>query len=244
VLAHHAAQALERASLFEREKKARAQTAHLQQLASALSSAATVEAVAMLATRIGAESLGLVGAGLWAIDEGGDLFLLGEYGMNEEARNTFQRIAIDSSLPAARIARERRPLWCETEEDLDSEHPTVAAALGKGDAFQAYGALPLVRSDRVLGVLAFSAGRPRRFLAGERGFMSSIAEHCADAVARARLYDEARRSERRMQSVLERMPVGVLVSRPPDSTLLFATTRTLASGGSMPFRCAARSAAG
>jgi signal transduction histidine kinase/ActR/RegA family two-component response regulator len=222
VLAHHIAQALERANLFEREKKTREQLTSLQQLVTVLSSAATAEAVAMLATRVGAEALGLVGAGLWAIDDHGDLSLLGDYGMSDEHRAAFRRIPIDSALPAARIARERRPLWCESEKDVEAEPPTVEAALGRGDAFQAYGALPLLRDDRVLGVLAFTAGRPRRFPPEERRFMSSIAEHCAGAIARARLYDDARRMEQRLQSVLERMPIGVLVSRPPHGTLVFA----------------------
>jgi signal transduction histidine kinase/ActR/RegA family two-component response regulator len=222
VLAHHAAQALERASLFEREKKAHQRMASLEQLASALSSAATVEAVAMLATQVGTESLGLAAAGLWATDDQGDLCLLGEYGMTDENRTTFRRIPMDSTLPAVRVARERRPLWCENERDLESEHPSIATALLRGGAFHAYGALPLVRRDRVLGVLAFSAGRPRRFLPGERAFLSSVAEHCADAIARARLYDDARRTERLLQSVLARLPIGVLVSRPPDSTLVLS----------------------
>jgi signal transduction histidine kinase/GAF domain-containing protein/ActR/RegA family two-component response regulator len=222
VLAHHAAQALERASLFEREKQTLHRLASLQQLTSALSSAATVEAVATLASRVGAEALGLTAAGLWATDEQGDLWLLGEYSMPEEGRTLFRRIPVDSTLPAARIARERRPLWCESEQDLELEHPSIKAALGHGAQFKAYGALPLVRNDRVLGVLAFSAGRARRFLPEERAFLSTVAEHCADAFARARLYDDARQAERRLQSVLERLPVGVIISRPPDSTLVFS----------------------
>jgi PAS domain S-box-containing protein len=222
VFAHHAAQALERASLFEREKKAHQRIASLQQLTSALSSAATVEAVAALATRVGAESLGLTGAGLWATDEGGDLRLLGEYGMSDESKATFRRIPLDSTLPAARIARAQRPLWCESEKDLESEDPSIPAALLRGGAFQSYGALPLVRGDCVLGVLAFSAGQPRRFLPEERAFMWIIAEHCADAFARARLYDDARRTERLLQSVLERLPIGIFVVRPPDGTLVLS----------------------
>jgi PAS domain S-box-containing protein len=221
VLAHHAAQALERASLFEREKKAHQRLEILQQLTSALSSAATAEAVATLATRVGAEALGLEGAGVWVTDDRGDLCLLGEHGMSDESRGMLQRIPADSALPAARIARERRPHWCDSERDLESEPPTFAAALGQGDAFRAYGALPLVRDDRVLGVLAFSAGR-RVLPPDERAFMSTVAEHCADAFARARLYDDARRTERRLQAVLERMPIGVFVSRPPDGTLVFS----------------------
>jgi signal transduction histidine kinase/GAF domain-containing protein/ActR/RegA family two-component response regulator len=223
VLAHHAAQALERARLFEREKKAHRRMAGLQQVTSALSSADTVEAVAMLATRAAAETLGLTGAGLWVTEGESHLRLLGDHGMSEESRRVFQRIPMDSTLPAARIAREQRSLWCESERDLESEHPSIAAALLRGSEFQAYAALPLVRGDRVLGVLAFSAGRPRRFLPEERAFMSSVAEHCADAVARARLYDDARRTKRLLQSVLERLPVGIfVVSRPPARALVLS----------------------
>jgi PAS domain S-box-containing protein len=222
VFAHHAAQALDRARLSDGEKKAHQRLASLQQLTSALSSAATVEAVAMLVTRVGVETLGVARAGLWVTDDLGDLSLLGEYGMSDENRSVFRRIPRESTLPAARIARERRAFWCESDRDLGSEHPSIAAALGRGDAFQAYCALPLVRHDRVLGVLAYSAGRPRRFMPDERAFVSSVAEHCADAFERARLYDDARRSERRLQSVLERLPIGIVVSRPPDSTLVFA----------------------
>jgi signal transduction histidine kinase/ActR/RegA family two-component response regulator len=67
-----------------------------------------------------------------------------------------------------------------------------------------------------------NAGRPRRFLPEERAFMTTVPEHCADALARARLYDDARRTERLLQSVIKRLPVGVLVSRPPDSTLVLS----------------------
>jgi signal transduction histidine kinase/ActR/RegA family two-component response regulator len=220
VLAHHAAQALDRAALLDREKQARLRVESLQQLTSALSSAATVKDVAMLAARVGAQALGLVGAGLWATDQN-DLVLLGDYGMAEESRHVFQRIPRDSTLPAARIARARRALWCESEQDLESEDPSIAAALGRGSDFQAYGALPLIREERVLGVLAFSAGRPRRFSSEERAFMTIVAEHCADAIARARLYEDSHRMERRLQAVLERLPVGILVARPPDGALVF-----------------------
>jgi PAS domain S-box-containing protein len=222
VFAHHAAQALDRASLIEREKKAHHRMMTLQRLAWALSSAATVEAVAMLATRVCAEALGLARAGVWEADERGGLSLVGGYGMSDENRRAFARIPIDSKLPAARIARERHPCWCESDRDIDLEDPSLEAALGRGDAFQSFGALPLVRDDRVLGVLGFNAGRKRRFPPEERAFMLTVAEHCADAFARARLYDDARRMERRLQNVLERLPIGIFVARPPDGMLVFS----------------------
>jgi len=148
--------------------------------------------------------------------------LLGSHGTREPVIESFRHIKSDSDLPLARVARDRRPVYHESEVDILSEPPSIAQAMGRGEAFRSYSVLPLVRDDRLLGVLAFSADKPRRFTPEERAFMASVAEHCADALVRARLYDDARRMERRLQSVLERLPIGILVSRPPDSTLVFA----------------------
>jgi signal transduction histidine kinase/GAF domain-containing protein/ActR/RegA family two-component response regulator len=221
VLAHHAAQALERSSLFAREQRTRLQLESLQQLTAGLSSAQTSADVAALATRVGVEALGFIGGVLWVIDDRGDLRLLGAHGMAAADREAFAHIAIDSALPSARVARDRAPLWVESERDVDAERPGLAAVRPR-ETLHGFGVLPLVRDDRVLGVLAFSAGPARRFAPEERAFMTTIAEHCADALARARMHDEARSTKQLLQSVLERLPVGVLVSRPPDSTLVLS----------------------
>ena len=222
VLAHHAAQALERAILFEREKTAQAHLERVKQLTAALSSAATLEEIAALATQVGAQALDLAAAAVWSTDEHGDLRLLGSYRTREQVIASVRHIAADSTLPLAQVARERRPLYHERESDVPAEHPGIADAMGRGDAFRSYAMLPLVRGDHTLGVMGFSADRPRRFAPSERALMSSVAEHCADALARARLYDDARRMERRLQSVLERLPIGIFVARPPSGTLVFA----------------------
>jgi signal transduction histidine kinase/ActR/RegA family two-component response regulator len=222
VLAHHAAQALERARLAEREKAARERLEHLQQLTGALSSAATVEEIARLATRVGTEALGLAAGVLWVTDARADLRVLASHGARADVVERFRHIPADSGLPGARVARERRPIYHERSEDIDGESPALAETLGRGEAFMAYCALPLVRDDRVLGVLSFNAGRPRRFTLEERSFAATIAEHCADALVRARLYDEEHRVERQLQSVLDRLPVGVLVAKAPDGELVLA----------------------
>ncbi|HTQ41707.1 MAG TPA: GAF domain-containing protein [Polyangiaceae bacterium] len=222
VLAHHAAQALERASLFERAKATRERLEHLQQLTSALSSASTVEEIAQLATRVGTEALGLEAGVVWTIDDRGDLRFLASHGARDHVVGKFLHIPADSDLPGARVVRDRRPLYHEVSQDIDAESPSIGDVLGRGDDFRAYCVLPLVRDDRVLGVLSFGAGRPRRFAPEERSFATTIAEHCADALARARLYDETHRTERRLQNLLDRLPVGIAVAKGPDGDLVFA----------------------
>jgi signal transduction histidine kinase len=228
VFAHHAAQALERAALLEREKQARERLASLEHLASALSSAATVEEIATLAARIGTETLGILGTALWTTGDGGNLSLLANYGMGDELLAAFRHIPISSELAAARVARDRRPRWCESAGDEEVEPQSIREVRRRHEGFRAYAALPLVRNDGVLGVLAFVAVRPRRFTQDERAFMSTVAEHCADAIARARLYEDARSAQRQLKAILERLPIGVVVARPPDSTLVF--TNAAAAG--------------
>jgi PAS domain S-box-containing protein len=222
VLAHHAAQALERSWLAERERTTRERLESLQQLTAALSSAATVDEIVRMATRAVTVALRVEVTALYATDERGDLHLLGSSGGSDALLAPFRHIPTDSPLPAARVARERVPVYHETEADIATEAPAVAEATGRGIAFRAYGSLPLVRDDRVLGMLAFNAGRPRRFSAEERAFAAAIAAHCADGLARARQFDESRRARRLLQNVLDRLPVGVLVARPPDGDIVFA----------------------
>jgi PAS domain S-box-containing protein len=220
VLAHHAAQALERARLFERDRAARNRLEHLQRLTAALSSVATVDDIARLASQVATEALGLAAAVVWATDERGDLRILGSHGARPEVVESFRHIPADSDLPTARAAREKRPLYHERPADIAAEPPSIGDTMGRGESFRSYGLIPFVRDDRALGVLAVSAGLTRRFSEEERSFASAIAEHCADAIARARLYDEAKRAERHLQGVLECLPVGVIVAR-TDADILF-----------------------
>jgi signal transduction histidine kinase/CheY-like chemotaxis protein len=175
----------------------------VHRLTAALSAAVTVEEIARLAVRVGAEALGVSAAVLWATDERGDLRLLASHGAPETLLESFRHVAADSDGPAARAVRERRPL--DQESDADNEW-----------------LLPLLRADRALGVLAFRTGRPRRLSPEEGGYAATIAERCADALARAFVYEEARRAEHRLQSVLDRLPVGVILARPPHAELVIS----------------------
>jgi len=78
----------------------------------------------------------------------------------------------------------------------------------------------LLRDGKTLGAVSFGAEPPRPFSSEERAFMTAVATRCADALARARLYEEARRAERRLTSVLETLPVGVTVVR-SDGSMIF-----------------------
>ncbi|HTQ42854.1 MAG TPA: GAF domain-containing protein [Polyangiaceae bacterium] len=62
--------------------------------------------------------------------------------------------------------------------------------------------LPLVCEGKTLGVISFRAGPRHAFASEERTFLTAVATRCAEALARARLYEDARRAERRLTTVL------------------------------------------
>ena len=156
----------------------------LLELTTALSSAATVDAIASLATRLAAQALGAASSSvLWASDDAGDLRMLAGHGVPEEALASMRYLARDADVPGDEV-------------------------------------LSLVSEGKTLGVLSFGAGHPRGFSPEERTFLSAVATRCADALARARLYGEARRAERWLTSVLEKLPVGVTVVR-SDGSMIF-----------------------
>jgi PAS domain S-box-containing protein len=155
----------------------------LLELTTALSSAATSETIASLATRLGARAVAASSSCLWATDDVGDLRLLAAHGVPDEALAPLRHFPRDADVPGDEV-------------------------------------LPLVCEGKTLGVVSFEAERPRRFSSEERAFLNAVATRCADALGRARLYEEARRAERRLTSVLEKLPVGVTVVR-ADGSMIF-----------------------
>jgi PAS domain S-box-containing protein len=170
----------------------------LLELTTALSSAATAEGIASITTRLGAEALGTTSSGLWACDDTGDLRLLAAYGMADEALASLRHLARDADVPVAAVARTQLPVWSESD-----------------------GILPLVRDGKTLGVVCFGVDNPRGFSSEGCAFLVAVAVRCADALARARLYEDARRAERRLTSVLDKLPVGVTVVRASDGAMIF-----------------------
>jgi signal transduction histidine kinase len=70
--------------------------------------------------------------------------------------------------------------------------------------------IPLVVSERPLGVLALGVARPRGFSAAERSFVLALARLCAPALNRAQLYEAEREGRCRLSRLVECLPEGVV----------------------------------
>jgi signal transduction histidine kinase/ActR/RegA family two-component response regulator len=196
-----AAAAIDNARLFRAERRARVRISRMHEVTAAMSRARTAAEVAEAACRIGAEAMHARAAAMWLADEDGDLELAGCWATEDSLMHAFRRIARDDeAAPATRVLRSREPLWVEDEAVYARAAPRVFEAAKSADRASAFAAVPLVAEGEALGVLVFSHPPPHAYDADDRAFHLTLAEHCAQALERARLLDAAQEAARRAES--------------------------------------------
>jgi GAF domain-containing protein len=80
--------------------------------------------------------------------------------------------------------------------DYEARFPALAATLSAHPTLSAFAVLPLTIEGHVMGGLSFDFTAPREFDENDRALLTTLARQCAQAIERARLYDEAKRAHR------------------------------------------------
>jgi PAS domain S-box-containing protein len=150
---------------------------------------------AELARVVVGEGLGFLGARrgwVWTLSRSGDeLELLHGSGLSEEQTAAFARVPCSLPGPGADAVRRREPVWLESRAELEARYPEVALSPGTGPGLAgAY--LPLMYDNQPLGVLAFGFDEAFPFDTGDRAHLVSLARQCAQALARALLFEQNR----------------------------------------------------
>jgi sigma-B regulation protein RsbU (phosphoserine phosphatase) len=187
-VAQRAAVALDHARLFDDEQRARAEAEstadrleQLQTLSTALARAVTVDEVIRVVGAIKMPHLGSENRGMWLLHgQSSVLELVRGFELRGFAAR-YATIALDSELPAV---------------ERDEQFPHFAPPSGEGASFAA---LPLIAEERALGVLSFGFDEGHRFVDDEVRFLTAVADQCAQALARAVLYDRARQERDRAE---------------------------------------------
>jgi signal transduction histidine kinase len=191
------AEVLELARRYEIERRARAAAelaiAHatrLERVAAELAAALTVRQVADVVVTSAIASAGADRGALHVLADGGSMLEV-----------VHGRRAAD-----AELAEGERPRF-----SVDLKLPSTDALHGLEPVFVESGSyIPLVVSERPLGVLALGVARPRGFSAAERSFVLALARLCAPALNRAQLYEAEHEGRRRLSRLVERLPEGVV----------------------------------
>jgi len=192
----------------------------MQRASAALLGALSFDDIAEIALREAVEVLGARAANIALTDDEGTRFTaVRSIGFPPAVRRALQGMAIDDSLLSAEAARTRRPVWISGEEWARRFPQSAAIADEVGDEAAA---VPLQAGDRLLGILGLVFDGRRARTAGERTLAHSLADQCAQAMERGRLYDR----EHRTAEVLQR---SLLPGRLPAVPELEVAARYLPS---------------
>jgi serine phosphatase RsbU (regulator of sigma subunit)/PAS domain-containing protein len=133
--------------------------------------------------------------------------------------------------PVARVIRDgRSALFADIRPTLeaaivDDEHQRVMRALDVASVMIA----PLHARGRTLGAISFSRRRGgRRYDATDLALAEDVGRRAALALDNARLYGEAETDRRRLDRVLQRLPVGVLIADAPSGRIAAANRQASA----------------
>jgi signal transduction histidine kinase len=172
--------------------------ARLQAMTAAFSEALTPEQVTAVAVDQGTALQG-ARCGLIALlaDDQTAIEVVRTHGYPPELVADWRRIPIDAPTPFAEAARTGEAIWIETGTALVERYPQLAvsrAAIGS-----ALVALPLIARGRTCGVLSLSFVEERSPSAEERALILALAQQCAQALERARLFEQVRVGRERLQ---------------------------------------------
>ena len=225
-LAQQCAVALERARLFEAEKRRAERLARVQSISAALAGAATPAEIAAAASGA-VEALGASGAEIHALEGMERLVLLARSGAPTAADAL--TVALDAPVPAAEVVRTGKAIWASRAE-LAERFPRWATDPARAAA-GAWAIVPLLAAGNTLGALAVAFADARTLHADERAFVRLVAQPCAQALERARLFEVAARTRREaewnaavLDAMFARAPVALALL---DKDLRFARVNRL-----------------
>jgi GAF domain-containing protein len=211
VLAQQATQALDRARLFERQRKLAERLGQLNTVAAALSGAATPPEVAAAAFGPLA-ALGACATELHAIESDERLVLVARTGARGDGA-----AGQDAAGPAAEVARTGRALWFETREEFQARFPELARTRHE----EAWAVVPLLAGGNALGALTVAFHTARRFEPDEKAFVRMLAMPSAQALERTRLGSAAAQGRREaewlvalLEGAFSAAPVGLALLDP------------------------------
>lgn len=191
-----AALALDNARLYDDQERARAEAENaaerleqLQTLATALGRAVTVDEVTRVIGAIHMPHLGSENRGLWLLNEQtSKLELVRGFELSGMADH-YRSIPLDSNLPAAEVVRRRSAILIGSADERQARYPDLEMPSIERTSFAA---VPLVAEERTIGVFALGFDGEHAFSADDVRFLTAVADQCAQALARALLYDRER----------------------------------------------------
>ncbi|MBD2100294.1 GAF domain-containing protein [Leptolyngbya sp. FACHB-261] len=200
-LAHRAALAVDNARLYREAQQARqaaeqaaARTVRLQTVTAALSESLTPEQVAAVIVDQGMAALGATSALVALLNESGtELEIVRAVGYEDNLIQSWRSFSIDAPLPLAEAVRTGKPAWTESTTARVERYPHLREAYSRYN-YGAWVSVPLMVEGRSVGGLSLSFTEVQVFSEDDRTLVLALAQQCAQAIERARLYEAERRT--------------------------------------------------
>jgi PAS domain S-box-containing protein len=195
----------ERELLLSREREARREaelaadrSARLQRITAALSAASTADEVGDVVVGQAVDDF-YAAAGALAFRVGDEVVMRHDRGFEETAMAPWRRFPLHVDAPVCDALRTGEPVYLETLDDWE-RYPQLRAVLT--GAFEAMVVVPICFAGVVFAALVLCNREPRRFMAADRAFLAQVADQAAQALERARLYEERAYVARTLQQGL------------------------------------------
>jgi PAS domain S-box-containing protein len=176
------------------QKRSEQRATALQKITAAFSEALTPQQVAQVLVDQGLATLHATASVIALLsDDGRQLVTISGHHINPQLFERYSVVPVDAPILIAHAVREGKPIWIDSYQTYQERYPEIAR-LWSPDDLQAVVALPLTVDGRVIGVLSLSFRDPRVFDDEERSFIQILAQHCAQALERARLAVQAQQA--------------------------------------------------
>lgn len=201
-LADRASAAIENARLLRAAEDSAERTSRLQAVTAALSTALTPDDAVSAVVGEGTTALGAQEGLVCLLSADGDaLEIVGSVGLPTGVAETFRSFPVAAALPASEVVRSGQPAYFSARQEIIERYPLLATDTSRS-RIEAWMMLPLVVKGRTLGAMVFGFAERRTFTVDERAFAEALANQCAQALERTRLYEEAESANKAKASFL------------------------------------------
>ncbi|MEX0269359.1 GAF domain-containing protein [Leptolyngbyaceae cyanobacterium UHCC 1019] len=198
-IAHRAAISIDNARLYREAQQAQQaaerstkRIARLQSVTAAFSESITPDQVAQVIADQGIAALGANFALVALLNESAaELEVVRLVGDELSQSEGLQRFSLQAPFPLAEVVRTGKPIWAEPSGDRAVRYPHLAGLYAHYQ-FSTWISVPLMVEGHAVGGISLGFTEPQLLDEAQQSFILSLAQQCAQAIARAHLYEAER----------------------------------------------------
>lgn len=178
----------------ERQARIQAKMAQLQTISGELAMAHKAEEIARIVIDRGLSTIHADAGSVSLVDPATrQVRVIHSKGYREEVMDTWRVFPLDSRTPLTDAIRSKAPLIIESYEDFVRTYPHLGEIPDVRER-RSFAVFPLMVQGEALGGISLSYCQPQEFTRERIGYLTILAEQCAQSIERARLFDAERKA--------------------------------------------------